>query len=154
LVYGLRADYAALVERQDFAALRFSNKGNEWARKLLAVSPQFYDAYVATGIQKYLVGLKPAPVRWMLRLGGIKGNRDEGLEELELAAPFARILLAIAYLRKQEQQKSVEILAGLSRQFPHNLLFSEELARLAHEVATPAPRVPTLGGTAGNTSNR
>jgi hypothetical protein len=32
LVYGLRADYAALVERQDLAALRFSNKGNEWAR--------------------------------------------------------------------------------------------------------------------------
>jgi hypothetical protein len=160
LVYGLRADYAALVDHQEFAALRFSNQGNEWARKLLRVSPGFYDAYVATGIEKYLVGLKPAPVRWMLRLGGIKGNRDEGLEELELAAhkghylaPFARILLAIAYLRKQEQPKSVEILTALARQFPHNPLFSEELASLTDKVATPSRQVPTLGDTTGNTSN-
>ena len=161
LVYGLRADYAALVERQDLAALRFSNKGNEWARKLIAVSPHFYDAYVATGIQKYLVGLKPAPVRWMLRLGGFKGNRDEGLQELELAAakghylaPFARVLLAVAYLRKLEQQKSVEILAGLSRQFPHNTLFAKELSHLTPKGSTPLADISTLDEAPENTSDR
>jgi hypothetical protein len=137
LVYGLRADYAGLLDHQDLAALRFSNKGNEWARKLLVTSPQFYDAYVATGIQKYLVGLKPAPVRWMLRMGGIKGDRDQGLRELELAgakghylAPFARILLAIAYLRKHQQTAAIELLTNLRQQFPKNPLFGEELARL------------------------
>jgi len=143
LVYGLRADYASVLDHQDLAALRFSKKGNEWARKLLATSPQFYDAYVATGIQKYLVGLKPAPVRWMLRMGGIKGDRDEGLRELELAAakghylaPFARILLAIAYLRKHDQTAAIELLANLRKQFPKNPLFAEELARFGQVDGT------------------
>lgn len=158
LVYGLRADYAALVEHKDVQALHFSNKGNEWARKLLEISPESYDAYVATGVQKYLVGLKPAPVRWMLRIGGIKGDRDEGLQELQLAAdkgyylaPFARILLAVAYLRKKDRGKSVEILTGLNRQFPHNPLFAEEVARLKQEMGAAASSAVVGGGGSGGT---
>ena len=147
LVYGLRADYAALVERRDVAALRFSNEGTGWARKLLSLSPNFYDAYVATGIQKYLVGLRPAPTRWILRLGGIKGDRDGGIRDLELAAckgrylaPFASILLAIAHLRKDERKEALEILRGLNQQFPHNPLFAEEIARISQsETAVPQP---------------
>jgi hypothetical protein len=143
LVYGLRADYAALIEHRDLAALRFSSKANEWAGKLLAISPNSYDALVATGIQKYLVGLRPAPVRWMLRVGGIKGDRDEGIRELELAstqghylAPFARILLAVAHLRKLERKEAFDILSGLRRQFPNNPLFAEEMARIAEGGST------------------
>jgi hypothetical protein len=147
LVYGLRADYAALVERRDVAALRFSNQGTGWARKLLTISPGFYDAYVATGIQKYLVGLRPAPTRWILRLGGIKGDRDGGMRDLELAAckgrylaPFASILLAIAHLRKDERKEALEILHGLNQQFPHNPLFAEEIARISQSgTALPQP---------------
>jgi hypothetical protein len=151
LVYGLRADYAALVEHRDMVALRFSDKGNEWARQLLASSPHSYDAYVATGIQKYLVGLKPAPLRWMLRLKGIRGDPDQGILELQLAAdkghylaPFARILLAIAHLRKDEQKEAAEILADLRHQFPGNPLFAEELARIARSNAVPFPQTSNL----------
>ena len=151
LVYGLQADYAALVEHRDLAALRFSDKGNERARQLLAISPQFYDAYVATGIQKYLVGLKSAPVRWMLRIGGIKGDQDEGIRELQLAAgegrylaPFARMLLAVAHLRRQERQEGMVLLVGLRQQFPHNPLFAEEIARLSRPDATPTQQTATF----------
>jgi hypothetical protein len=151
LVYGLHADYAALVERRDVAALRFSNEGTVWARRLLAVSPTFYDAYVATGIQKYLVGLRPAPIRWVLRLGGIKGDRDSGVRDLKLAAcegrylaPFARILLAIVHLRKNERNEAIEILHGLNQQFPHNPLFVEEIARISQsETAVSQPSKPS-----------
>jgi predicted Zn-dependent protease len=142
LVYGLRADHAALVERRDFAALRFANTGNGWARKLLSRSPEFYDAYVATGIQQYLVSLRPASVRWMLRLGGIKGDQDEGLGELELAAnkgrylaPFAQILLAIANLRKGNPAEARRLLDGLHQQFPSNPLFAEEIDHLRRSSA-------------------
>jgi hypothetical protein len=114
---------------------------------LLSTSPQFYDAYVATGIQKYLVGLRPAPVRWMLRLGGIKGDREEGLHDLELGAerghylaPFARIVLAVARLRQHNHEDAVQLLVGLRRQFPHNPLFAEEIARLRQSDATSAQR--------------
>jgi hypothetical protein len=137
LVYGLRADYAALIERRDLAALRLSGRATEFAHKLLALSPDYYDAYVATGIQKYLVGVRSAPVRWVLRLGGVTGDVDAGMRELALAAdkghylaPFARILLAVGYLRKNQRSDAMHLLAQLRDQYPHNPLFAEEVARL------------------------
>ena len=146
LVHGLRADYAALIERHDFAALRFSNAGTAWARKLLASSPEAYDAYVAIGIQKYLVSLRSAPVRWMLRLGGINGDQGQALEELQMAAdkgrylgPFARTLLTVAYLRSNHKMEALQLLAGLHQQFPHNPLFSQEIDRIEQsESGQPA----------------
>jgi len=150
LVYGLRADYAALVEHRDLAALRFSNTANQWARKLLSVSPEFSDAYVATGIQKYLVSRRPAPIRWVLRVGGILVEGEEGIRDLELAAstgrylaPFARILLTVAHLRQRRQQDAMQLLAGLRQQFPHNPLFREELARVK-QSDIPSPQTCSL----------
>jgi hypothetical protein len=109
LAYGLPADYAALVEHRDFDALRLCDIGNDGAYKLLSTSPQFLDAYLATGIQEYLVGLRLAPIRWMLRLGGIKSEPEEGMHDLELGAerghylaPFARTLLAVAHVRQHK----------------------------------------------------
>jgi hypothetical protein len=138
LVYGLRADYTALIERRDVAAVRYSKESNEWARKLLSVSPKSYDAYVATGIQQYLVGIRPAPIRWILRLKGVKGDRDAGIRDLELAAckgrylaPFAGILLAIAHMRKNERPEAIVILKSLRQQFPRNPLFEEEIVLIS-----------------------
>jgi hypothetical protein len=160
LVYGLRADYAALIEHRDLAALHLSDIGNGWARKLLVTSPQAYDAYVAIGIHEYLVGLRPAPVRWMLRLGGIKGDREEGLHDLELGAekghylaPLARILLAIAHLRQHQQEEAIQLLAGLRQQFPHNPLFAEEVARLRQSNTTSAQRTSAFKTAAGSDAN-
>ena len=45
-------------------------------------------------------------------------------------APFARLLLAIAYLRQNDQTRARELLAGLRDQFPANPLFSREIARI------------------------
>jgi hypothetical protein len=151
LASGLRADYAALIEHRDSTALHFSDIGTGWAAKLLAISPDFCDAYVATGVQKYLVSLKPAPMRWMLRLGGIKGDQDQGIRDLQLAAdkgrylaPFARILLTVAHLRKQERDRAFTLLADLHQQFPHNPLFVEEMAKLQAQLASPQANLTSM----------
>jgi hypothetical protein len=47
-----------------------------------------------------------------------------------LLAPFARILLAIAYVHEKELPRARELLVGLQREFPNNSLFGRELARL------------------------
>jgi hypothetical protein len=145
LSYGLRADYAALIEHRDLAALRFSETGSSWAKKLLAISPGFHDAYVATGVQTYLVSLKPAPVRWVLRMGGIRSDQTAGIRELQLAAqdgrylgPFARILLAVAHLRNQQVEDAFRLLDGLQQEFPHNPLFAQEIVKLQPHTETDA----------------
>lgn len=137
LAAGLRADYASLIENRNMAALRLTRDATASARQLLDVCPNCYDAYVATGISEYLIGTLSAPVRWIVRLGGYSGNKEQGIAHLRLVAerghylaPFARILLAIAYVREKHPEEARRVLAQLQTEFPGNPLFREELARL------------------------
>jgi len=137
LVHGLRADYAALIEKKNMAALRNTRQASALARELLMLAPDYYDAYLATGIGNYIIGSMVAPVRWVLRLGGYAGDKRQGVEELRVAAekgrllgPFARILLAIAHLRENEKAEARELLVGLREEFPSNQLFAREIARI------------------------
>jgi hypothetical protein len=45
--------------------------------------------------------------------------------------PYARLLLAVAALRDHNQERARALLEDLSREFPHNHLYSQELARLS-----------------------
>jgi hypothetical protein len=134
---GLQADYAALVDKSNLTSLRFTKVATGWANQLLVVDPKCYDAHVATGFSKYIIGSMAAPVRWLVRLGGISGDKKAGISELQLTAdhgrylaPFARILLAIAYVREKDRPRAREILASLRDEFPSNPLFVREIARL------------------------
>lgn len=137
LTNGLRADYLALIEKRNFAALHYTRESTRWAEQTLAVDPHRYDAHLAAGISKYLVGSMAAPVRWLVRLGGVSGDKEAGLRELKLTAdrgqylaPFANILLAIAYVREHDKQHARQLLAALRDQFPANPLFEREIQRL------------------------
>jgi hypothetical protein len=134
---GLQADYAALIEKRNLPSLRYTRDANDWAAKLLAVDPECYDAHVATGFSKYIIGSMAAPVRWIMRVGGVAGDKKEGIAELQLTAdhghylgPFARILLAIAYVRDKDTARARGVLASLRDEFPKNPLFAQEIARL------------------------
>jgi hypothetical protein len=134
---GLQADYAALIEKRNLPSLRYTRDANDWAAKLLAVDPECYDAHVATGFSKYIIGSMAAPVRWIMRVGGVAGDKKEGIAELKLTAdhghylgPFARILLAIAYVRDKDTARARGVLASLRDEFPKNPLFAQEIARL------------------------
>lgn len=144
LVNGLRADDAALLGKKKFSALSYTKAANGYAEHLLARSPNYYDAYLATGMGKYIIGGKAAPVRWVLRLGGLKGDQEQGVKELTLAAdrgrflaPFARILLAFNDLRHKNKTAARDKLEWLRQHFPNNPLFQQEIAKLNHPPAGP-----------------
>jgi hypothetical protein len=137
LTNGLQGDYAALIEKRNLASLRYTKQATAWGDQTLAVDPDCYDAHIASGISKYIIGSMAAPVRWLVRLGGVSGDKQEGMKELKLTAerghylaPFANILLAIAYVREHDKPRARELLASLRDQFPANPLFAEEIARL------------------------
>jgi hypothetical protein len=141
---GLRADDAALIAKKNLSALSYTKTAEGYAERLLAVSPGYYDAYVATGMGKYIIGGKAAPVRWVLRLGGLKGDQAEGVKELNLVAehgrylaPFAEILLTFDDLRHKNIAQARKKLAWLREQFPNNSHFLEELAKLDGTAPPP-----------------
>lgn len=141
LISGLRADYAALIQDSKSTALGDIKQANNYAERLLAVCNDCDDAYVATGISEYLIGVRAAPLRWILRIGGYPGDKQRGIEHLRLAAqhghlfaPFARLLLALAYLREKDPDDARSLLASLHSEYPSNALFARELQRLQATV--------------------
>lgn len=137
LRFGLRADYLALLEKKNLAALAEIKEGRQRAERLLLQNPRYYDAYLAIGVENYLLSIKPAPVRWFLHLNGAKTDKQAGIENLRLTAehgryllPYARLLLAVAALRDGDRGQARQLLSELANQFPANPLYREELAKI------------------------
>ncbi|HEY3664092.1 MAG TPA: hypothetical protein VGL24_13140 [Chthoniobacterales bacterium] len=138
LTCGLRANYAALIDKQSLAALSYTKEGRPFAERLLAADPGAFDAYLGPGIENYLLSLKSAPLRFILRITGSETDREKGMEELRRTSlhghylePFAKLLLAVAALRDDKPARAVALLTELHDRFPHNELYARELARIA-----------------------
>jgi len=137
LASGLQADYAALIEKRNMASLHFTKEASTSAQELLAVCHDCDDALLATGFSKYIIGSMSAPVRWILRMGGLPSDKQGGIADLQTTAnhghylaPFARILLSIAYVREKDRPRAVQLLTDLQSEFPANTLFPRQIAHL------------------------
>ena len=133
---GLVTDYAALVERRRLASLSLAKHTQVYALKLLALDPPYYDAHLTSGSAEYVVGSLYFFVRWFIRIEGIEGSKQKGIEHLKTVAdrgkyygPFARVLLAVIHLREKRPSEAETLLAGLTAEFPENPLFRRELDR-------------------------
>ncbi len=122
---GLDADYLALIEKQNLTALGVIKQATQAAEDLLRLHPHCYDAYIAIGIENYLLSLKPAPIRWLLHVTGAQTDRKTGIDKLRLTAlkghylqPYASLLLAIAALRDKNNAEARRLLLSLAERFP------------------------------------
>jgi hypothetical protein len=137
LVCGMRSDYALMIEKKDVDALQYSKEASALSRQVLAAAPTMYDAYLASGVENYMLSLKFAPLRWMLRLTGAQTSREEGIRLLHVTAaqghylaPFARMMLAVAAIRDGHPQEARDILTALSKEFPRNSLYIRQRDRI------------------------
>jgi hypothetical protein len=137
LTFGLRADNAGLIEKQSLAALSYTKESRVFAERLLRAKPEAADAYLGLGVENYLLSLKPAPLRVLLRVTGSNVDRERGLQEIRETAlhghylePFAKLLLAVAALRDKDPVRARELLGELHRRFPDNVLYTREMDRI------------------------
>jgi hypothetical protein len=133
----MRSDYALMIDKRDIGALSLSKEASAYSRQALALNPTLYDAYLATGVENYMLSLKSAPIRWILGMTGAGTNREEGIRLLHVTAdkghylaPFARMMLAVAALRDNHPQEARNILIALSHEYPQNSLYNRQLARI------------------------
>ncbi|MGH9786108.1 MAG: hypothetical protein ACRD88_18210 [Terriglobia bacterium] len=134
---GMMADYAGLIEKRHAATLQFVREADRHARELLAVKPDSADAYVSLGAANYVLGSLPLYKRIFLWLGGIRGDRERGMMQLEIASerghylrPFAKTLLALVALREKRTGLTRKLLEELTAEFPTNPVFRRELSLL------------------------
>src|SRR5215831_2831738 len=84
LAHGLRSDYLALIEKRYLPAFKEMKVARGFSEQLLAAHPEFADAWIAIGVENYMLSLKSKPLRWLLRLGGGETDRTVGLEKLRI----------------------------------------------------------------------
>ena len=137
LAGGLHSDWVALIDKRYVASFKEMKASRQEAERLLAADPGYCDAWVAVGVENYMLSIKPLIVRWVLRAAGGQADRDLGIEKLRLTAakghylaPFARLLLAVAAMREGDAPQARALLTSLAQEFPRNPLFPQELERL------------------------
>ncbi|MCL4793387.1 MAG: hypothetical protein KJZ84_02430 [Bryobacteraceae bacterium] len=136
LSLGIQTDYLALVEKRQLGSLSYAKQSQSWAARALRLNPGLHDAYLTPGISEYLMGSLPFFVRWFVRMEDVDGDKQKAIRNLNRVAadgrylgPFARILLALIYLREKEPAASHAQLARLARDYPENPLIRKELVK-------------------------
>jgi tetratricopeptide (TPR) repeat protein len=143
LADGMQGDFEALIRKRQLAALSLIRDAEKGATRLLALRPNAQDAYVALGAANYIIGCLPGYKRFLLWFGGVRGDRQRGMDQLQMAAerghylrPYAQALLALAAEREGRFDLALTLFSQLARDFPANPVFASELA-LARSRAHP-----------------
>jgi len=149
---GMESNYDALIVKKQLAALGLMKQAEAEANKLLATDPSAQDAYLALGTSNYVIGCLSGFKRAFLWFGGVHGDRERGIEQMQRAAdhgqylkPFAKIMLALACEREHQTDRARELLRQLAQEFPSNPIFLHELALLDHRSAVQCKATASTG---------
>ncbi len=133
--HGLQASYEGTVTRSFVSALRHGSKSVDLHRKVVDLNPTYTDAYLTIGAYDYIVGSLPFAFKVLAAIGGFRGSKDRGLEELNsvterglYAQDDARVLLVALYARENRNSEVLNLLETLSNKYPKNYLFKIERA--------------------------
>ena len=134
---GVQTDYVSLVEKRGLTSLGYAKQAQEYTHRLLQLNPKFVDAYLTKGFSQYLLSSLPFFVRWFVHFDGVEPDKQAGIQNLSKVAnhghyfkAYAKILLAIIYLREKQPEHSAQLLTELSKEYPENPLLRKELSKI------------------------
>src|SRR6266852_6090769 len=136
LAAGMESNADMMLKKQHIESLKRLKEGNEYAKRLLAEQPDANDAYVALGTANYIIGSLSGGTRFLLRFGGVHGDKKLGMEQLgntiekgRYLQPYAKILLALAARREKQNPLAQKLLLELTEEFPESPLYAAEYAK-------------------------
>jgi hypothetical protein len=133
---GMESDADMILKKEHLEALKRLKEASAHAKELLAQQPDTNDAYVALGTANYIIGSLSGGKRFLLRFGGIHGDKKLGMEQLgntiekgRYLRPYAKILLALAARREKQNPLAQKLLRELKEEFPESPLYAAEYAK-------------------------
>jgi hypothetical protein len=145
LAAGMESDANSMLLKKHYDALKRLKEANVSAELLLQQRPDAFDAYVALGLANYVIGSLPRSARFMLWFGGIHGDKQLGMEQVQKTVdggrylkPFAQILLALSARREKQNALAQKLLKDLTEEFPGNPVY---LAEYEKALGRPIPAV-------------
>ena len=134
-VYSVLAAYEASTARKFWSALRNGSKGIDAHQQVLKLKPDYYDAYLSVGLYDYVIGNLPFPIKALIAMGGVRGNKERGIKQLNSIiehtaenADDARVMLIGIYQNENKPEDALAILKDFTARYPNNFLFRLELA--------------------------
>lgn len=140
-IYSILAAYEASTARKFWSALRNGSKGIDAHQQVLKLKPDYYDAYLSVGLYDYVIGNLPFPVKALIAMGGVRGNKERGIKELNSIiehnsdnADDARVMLIGIYQNEGKPEAALAILKDFTSRYPNNFLFRLELASVLSQL--------------------
>lgn len=134
-IYSILAAYEASTARKFWSALRNGSKGIDAHQQVLKMKPDYYDAYLSVGLYDYVIGNLPFPVKALIAMGGVRGNKERGIKQLNSIiehnadnADDARVMLIGIYQNENKPEQALAILKDFTARYPSNFLFRLEFA--------------------------
>jgi tetratricopeptide (TPR) repeat protein len=133
--YGVMAGYEASTARKFFSAMRNGSRCVDEHQKTLKIKPEYYDAYLSVGMYDYVVGNLPFAYKTLAVLGGIRGNKQRGIERLQTlisketaTSDDARVLLLAIFQNEKRFADALALLEQLNKKYPNSYLLKLETA--------------------------
>ena len=139
-IRGMHAAFITLVDHSYVAAARQGYEARNDSEQALKIDPQYTDAKMAVGIQKFAVASLPRWVRILVGMVGVGGNKEQGLALLHecaehgvVTAVESRTVLSLFLRHDGRYPEAVAVQHGLAVEYPHNYLFRLEEANLTKD---------------------
>jgi hypothetical protein len=134
---GMHAVFITLVDHSFAPAARQGYSARNDSEAALKLDPQYADAWMAVGIQKFAVASLPGWLRFIVGVMGVGGNRAQGLADLHKSAdqgtvtPIeSRTILSLFLRHDARYPDALAVEHDLVSQYPHNYIFCLEVANL------------------------
>lgn len=117
-------------------AVLATKKSFSYLNNTVLMDSTYYDAYMGLGLFNFMIAQTPPALKWAMRMTGIEGEKDKGIEYLKLAADKGKFSKVEAqfYLSQilvefyGEYDNAEELLTSLNKKYRNNLLFKYSLA--------------------------
>ncbi len=134
---GMHAVFITLVDHAFSARRRQGYSARNDSEAALKIDPQYADAWMAVGIQRFAVASLPGWLRFMVGIMGVGGNKQEGLADLRKSAEHgtvtpieSRTVLSLFLRHDGQYPAALEVERNLQKEYPHNYIFCLEVANL------------------------
>ena len=134
---GMHAVFITLVDHSFAAAARQGYSARNDSEAALKIDPQYTDAWMAVGIQRFAVASLPKFLRFVVGIMGVGGNKQEGLADLRKSAEHgtvtpveSRTILSLFLRHDAQYPAALDVQRSLQKEYPHNYIFCLEVANL------------------------
>ena len=141
VAYATKATYQGLIARALLDSMGSARKADAFHTRVIRLDSTSYDAYMIPGLFDFALGSLPGPLKLVLYLVGMSGEKERGMGLVESVAQWgsgarydAQILLTVMYRREKRFADARRTLSALAAAFPRNYVFPLEIASI-HRAA-------------------